>query len=126
MLQYHLARMLLGILEFYDEQQEENMVKAKYSLLTYFIFGLEYHYQFLKGQNRNHGSFSWNMKKLSHPMKKRFRFNWQQESVVIRCKSFVNDTMEAVKGKICCSLFSPLDKFIVSSRYQFIQIYTNT
>ena len=58
MQQYHLARMLLGILEFYDEQQEENMVNAKYSLLTYFIFGLEYHYQFLKGQNRNHGSFS--------------------------------------------------------------------
>ena len=45
--------------------------------------------------------------------------------VAISCKSFVNDTMEAVKGKICCSLFSPLDKFIVSSRYQFIQIYNN-
>ena len=45
-----------------------------------------------------------------------------QESVVIRCKSFVNDTMEAVKGKICCCLFSPLEKFIVSTRYKYIQM----
>ena len=46
--------------------------------------------------------------------------NCQQETVVvIRCKSFGNDTMEAVKGKICCCLFSPLDKFIVSSRYKY-------
>ena len=33
--------------------------------------------------------------------------------------------MEAVKGKICCCLFSPLDKFIVSTRYRYIQIHTN-
>ena len=45
------------------------------------------------------------MKSSKFSEKKRNKINWQQETVVIRCKSFVNDTMEAVKGKICCCYF---------------------